>query len=113
MKFAEYISSLPSLNFVLGMMLFVDDGEKTQGSLEFQSRFTRPLKPFFHHSHGPQHAPSGSTRGVFLCSYFIQQGFLPPANIYIDFMKDRLGQIISDLKILRRKQLNLHDNISS
>ena len=65
MKFAEYISSLPSLNFVLGMMLFVDDGEKTQGSLEFQSRFTRPLKPFLHHSHGPQHAPSGSTRGLF------------------------------------------------
>ena len=35
---------------------------RKQGSLEFQSRFTRPLKPFFHHSHGPQHAPSGSTR---------------------------------------------------
>ena len=50
--------------------------EKLKGSLEFQSRFTRPLKPFFHHSHGPQHAPSGSTRGVFLCIYFIQQGFL-------------------------------------
>ena len=40
------------------------------GSLEFQSRFTRPLKPIFHHSHGPQHAPSGSTRGVFLRIYF-------------------------------------------
>ena len=88
------------VEFVLGMMLFVDDGEKTQGSLKFQSRFTRPLKPFFHHSHGPQHAPSGSTRGVFLCSYFIQQGFLPPVNICIDFMKDSFGQIILYLIIL-------------
>ena len=88
------------VEFVLGMMLFVDDGEKTQGSLKFQSRFTRPLKPFFHHSHGPQHAPSGSTRGVFLCSYFIQQGFLPPVNIFIDFMKDSFGQMILDSKIL-------------
>ena len=80
------------VEFVLGMMLFVDDGEKTQGSLKFQSRFTRPLKPFFHHSHGPQHAPSGSTRGVFLCSYFIQQGFLLLSKLYIDFVRDSLIQ---------------------